>query len=351
MTPHQAKIKGKAVGSLLIEWERRGIGRIHRATGLPPTVAGKAQLVRLHAMLTNLYAEHRDDILAGIRDGRLAVRDVYAAWKSGGLDRLPTAEQLIRVADRLPQWLAETPNAHTAGSRAATMEALVAGDAGAQLADLPELLHRLRARTADRPSWFNHARTNLLAFLRDVVGPDHALPKAVRAIAERNEPPRKQTEPLSPEDMRAVVAQLSHVGPMYWSMCLTGMGPGEYWGRWEVLADRIAVHGTKTAGRDRIIPLVAPLTPAGGTVALLRYYLNKATPRLTPYDARRFFARAMEEAGIPRTRRKLYLGHAAQDITDLYERYEVTRFLLEDGRAIGAYLGITPPAPTLRKTA
>ena len=38
----------------------------------------------------------------------------------------------------------------------------------------------------------------------------------------------------------------------------------------------------------------------------------------------------MEDVEIPPTRRRLYLGHAAQDVTDRYERREVTAFLAED---------------------
>ena len=47
----------------------------------------------------------------------------------------------------------------------------------------------------------------------------------------------------------------------------------------------------------------------------------------------------MEEAGIPRARRRLYMGHGARDVTDLYEVHRVTSFLREDTARLADCLG------------
>jgi hypothetical protein len=47
----------------------------------------------------------------------------------------------------------------------------------------------------------------------------------------------------------------------------------------------------------------------------------------------------MEDAEIPRTRRRLYLGHSAQDVTDRYEKREITAFLAEDRDRLLKVLG------------
>jgi hypothetical protein len=60
--------------------------------------------------------------------------------------------------------------------------------------------------------------------------------------------------------------------------------------------------------------------------------------QLESYDARRAYAHWLEEAGIPRARRKLYLGHGRRDVTDDYEMGELGRYLQEDGRALRAYV-------------
>ncbi len=56
----------------------------------------------------------------------------------------------------------------------------------------------------------------------------------------------------------------------------------------------------------------------------------------------------LEGAGIPRTRRKLYMGHGKTDVTDLYERHDVERFLAEDGEKLRTYLGAGPVAAGIR---
>ncbi len=59
---------------------------------------------------------------------------------------------------------------------------------------------------------------------------------------------------------------------------------------------------------------------------------------MTPYQARKTFARWMEDARIPRARREIYRGHGNRDVGDLYERYEVTTYLREDAQAMRALL-------------
>jgi hypothetical protein len=56
----------------------------------------------------------------------------------------------------------------------------------------------------------------------------------------------------------------------------------------------------------------------------------------------------MELARIPRTRRRMYMGHGAKDVTDLYEEHEVTAFLVEDATKLREFLKLDPPKVTLR---
>jgi integrase len=113
---------------------------------------------------------------------------------------------------------------------------------------------------------------------------------------------------------------------------------GEYWGRWHLKADRVHVEGTKRAGRVCDIPLVrSPAVPRMHR----RTFEDGVRARsrdLTPYDLRRTYANWLEAAGIPRTRRRLYLGHGAGDVTDLYETHEVTAFLADDAQRLRTYV-------------
>lgn len=104
-------------------------------------------------------------------------------------------------------------------------------------------------------------------------------------------------------------------------MATTGMGWREYSGRWEREGEGLRIHGTKTGHRDRLIPLVGPITRPTTTIFASRYHLTAAG--VTPYDLRRTFAGLMVEANIPRPRRRAYMGHTADDMTALYEAQEV----------------------------
>ncbi len=59
---------------------------------------------------------------------------------------------------------------------------------------------------------------------------------------------------------------------------------------------------------------------------------------VTPYQARKTFARWMKDARIPRARREIYRGHGKRDIGDVYERYEVANYLREDAQAMRTLL-------------
>jgi hypothetical protein len=51
----------------------------------------------------------------------------------------------------------------------------------------------------------------------------------------------------------------------------------------------------------------------------------------------------MNEAGIPRTRRRAYLGHAArEDVTDRYEGYSPDYYMEEDRGRLRGFIGALP---------
>ena len=58
----------------------------------------------------------------------------------------------------------------------------------------------------------------------------------------------------------------------------------------------------------------------------------------------------MNEAGIPRTRRRAYLGHAArEDVTARYEGYAPEQYFEDDRHRLRAFMGV-PPSLALAKT-
>src|SRR5207249_9750613 len=87
--------------------------------------------------------------------------------------------------------------------------------------------------------------------------------------------------------------------------------------------ERIHVAGTKREGRVRDVLLVDLPTRPELARAGFRSALQRLDSTVTPKLARKTFDRWMQDAGIPRVRRKRYLGHGKRDVTDGYEWYEV----------------------------
>lgn len=213
----------------------------------------------------------------------------------------------------------------------------------ATVGDLPDVLlkYRLSAYAAGQMSGYNHNRGAVLRFLGATLGTDHPLTVQCARVERLKEQPKRKRG-LTLDELAAVLAYLPekqrHV---FRELSLTGMRPDEYYsGHFRVLSDRIEVLGTKTKAAVRVIPLVEPITGTTLKRTGMRHYLDKYPgPSLEPYTARRTFANLMELAGIPRTRRRMYLGHSGKDVTDLYERAEVAAFLVEDAERLRQAVG------------
>jgi len=105
----------------------------------------------------------------------------------------------------------------------------------------------------------------------------------------------------------------------------------------QVLGDGImALFGVPIAHEDHAL---RACYAALAMQAALRRYAEKAGVKLNPYQARKSFARWMEDAHIPRARRVAYLGHSTADVQDRYERYEIDAYLREDAERMRALIG------------
>ncbi len=364
--------------SMPIDIRIPGVGRVKKRSG----VHTRAERDDLVAMLRLLPKLGRLELVRDVQAGRRELLAVFAHFTAGTLSQLdgPRADQPLDAL--LDDWLDHASCADgTRQNRRDAFRALQTdGRRTYLLGDLPALLkaHRERCEAAGYPRAFNIARTCVQAFLRDKLGKRKPLTLEVADVAMLRE--RKQGRAgLTVAEAIAVRDGLgSHAGRAWWSMCITGMGPKEYWvDGWRVEADRVHIDGAKVVrhgldgafGRVRDVPLVdnpvrPEITHAGFATALLRLSHKRLTDelraeldreptaqelaaalqgsagswRVSPYQARKTFARWMEDAGIPRVRREVYRGHGKRDIGDVYERYEVTAFLREDAQKLRALL-------------
>lgn len=321
----------------------RGVGRIKRAAGTDH----KPTIRRLNEMLTGLFDRGRLDVLRSIQKGEYTPLQVWAFYSLGELHKLPTAATMGELEASMKAWIndRECSEAHRRSLYQSLRHLIGAGSKNATIADLPELLKLLRPKmkAAKHPRSFNLAKAAAQAFVKSKLTKANPLYFEVMAVESLRVTPQRAKHPLTiPELIDLTEKMPQPLGGMAWTMAVTGMGPNEFWGSWDADYKRVVIHGTKRKGRERIVPSTTPLWGCLGSYKAFRLALHDASDgQVRPYDLRRTYANLLEAAGIPRTRRKLYMGHGASDVTDLYERHEVARFLEEDGERLRRLIGAT----------
>lgn len=327
--------------TLLIDRTFRGVGRICLASGTTnPAVRRKYE-----RMLLALHDDGRVDILRAVRDRLLTFAEAYDSYRRDALGELATGDTAKPLRSAWEAWVksCDASDKHR-GSLVVSGRYLHRADGKARVADLPRLLRKLRETLGVKhPRSFNLVRSAASAFIRDTLTRAHPIYAHITAVQVRTVKAKRKGRPLSPDQMRGWFPspESDPVDAIAWGMATTGMGQSEYWGRWSVKADRIHIEGTKREGRVRDVPLVMlPAVPAMHHRTFENKVRERTARAIQPYDLRRTYAHWMEEVGISRSRRRLYMGHGEQSVTDLYEHHEVRRFLPEDAKKMREYLGL-----------
>lgn len=334
MTPHRDRGKG----TFRLDRRLRGVGRICIASGTTHAPTFR----RLNEMLGGLQERGRLDLLRAIRDGQLAPLQVYEAYRVGELDRLPTAETMGALSPALTAFVegyTGSPS-HKANMKSAVKHITRAASSTTTLAELPAIVRALRATMKDTPRMYNVVKATAQAFVRERYGKASKLWFELAGIQPLKVRQRVVKHPATPEELNAITQRMENAhAAMAWSLAETGMRPKEYWGEWKDGKTYVTIHGTKTKGAERKVPRPGVLVVPQCWYGAFRKALAFASDgQMTPYDLRRTYANWLEDAGIPRTRRRLYLGHSAKDTTDLYEWRELEAHLEADGRTLSAWL-------------
>lgn len=337
--------------TLRIDRTFRGVGRIKRQTG----TTNPAVRAKISRMLTALHEDGRLDILRAIRDG-LPMLTVYDAYQRKTLEALPvgtTAQDLDTAFGAWMDGATDYSDDHLR-SLGASRKVLAGAIKDARVADLPRVLEKLRGTVgAKYARTFNLARAAALAFIRSTLKRNHPLWLAVAAVEVRKVKATKKKTPLTVIQLRNYFPhpESDELDAIAWTMATSGMHQKELWGQWENHASHIRILGTKREGRVRDVPLIfAPTVPRMHRRTFEDKLRERTGRAIVPYDLRRTYSNWMESAGIPRTRRRLYMGHGEKDVTDLYEQHEVAEYLAEDAEKLRRHLGITveSAAPQLR---
>lgn len=317
--------------------------RIKRTTGS----TDRRRRTDMKAMLRWLWRQPEYRHLVGeVGEGARDLQDLYGAYLRGALTELAPLIDDKPLYDAREAWLTSFDCSPSHRQRLKQTFRHLEGlrRRPARITEIPVLLleYRQSCVTGNSPRAFNYARAGAQAMLRDLVGRRHPLYQRVADLRPMREAKQGRKGLTVPEALAVRQALPPTAARIWWSMCWTGMGPTEFWAEWSVLADRVRIRGTKRPGRrwgteGRDVPLV--VTPLRAEVTLGRFTKVLRAAGAAPRQARNTFGRALEDAGIPRTRRKLYLGHSAGDVTDLYERHEITTFLADDAGRLRELLG------------
>jgi hypothetical protein len=338
-------------GSLLIERSFPApIGKLRMASG----AYDQKGLKDINDMLT-AFARNvppRWDILQAIKAKRVTLMHALSLWRTNKLQEVPLADVLPRLKGEHERWSRglEVSEAYK-NQIASTFRQLSRLGPEATVGDLPALLQARREECQENDSRvaFNRGKAHVQAFVRDTLGDDHALYRAVTkvpALRVDSEPSRRAQQPAA---LAELLQRLPDVHRrIAWSLAVSGMRPKEYFPKpphgqvWKVLADRVQVGRSKTDAGRRDIPLWVPelpMVPERSRDAFEGMWSRRIGDALDIYDLRRSFLVWMEDAGISRSRRKLYAGHSAGDVTDLYERRELDAWLADDAARLKAHVG------------
>src|SRR6185437_7654606 len=231
--------------TLIIDRTFKGVGRIKIRTGTRlPAVRRK-----FSRMLTALADEGRVDMLRALRDGRIHIMQLHDAYQRKALDQLPSAETSRPLAPAMRDWIALFGETKHAASLETSLGYLESARPNALISDLPHLLLTLRVTLGQsHPRSFNMLRSAASGFIRQTLTRSHSLYPQVLAVERVPVKKTRRHRPLTVAEMRAWFPnpQIDDLDAIAWGMATTGMGCGEYWGRWSVMLDRVHIEGTKS---------------------------------------------------------------------------------------------------------
>lgn len=377
MTPHRNKARVKradgtvdvvAVGTFVVDRRLKHIGRVHKATGITNAATFKAFNNALPVMASEPAG--REWIRLFARDAIDGVA-LWGVYSDGRWRKAPEPMLEQELVKAVTAWREDTKDevaeATYIGRKHLIAQLTAAAPSGATLADLPNVFRDVKRRMKKAPVAFNTIRNYLRAFLRDTMGTRHELylvlkhdilPIEIPGHAKKKE---KKRHPLSPAEVQLLASKFAnrrpnaHPGGHGYNviqMALLGTNPKEYFvDGWTVGPTFVKIEGEKRSGRTRMVPKLFPCTlwphatlrqPTVNEKSFDRAFreARKAANLVcTPMDLRRSFSNWMEESGIDRTRRRMYMGHVPRDVTDLYEtKKELLRYLPGDGEKLRAWI-------------
>lgn len=321
--------------TLEIDLRFRTAGRIKKRSGTSDPKTRDAII----GMLRTLDERGRGDLLVAVKRGELEMLDLLETYRMRGLAGLPTADHCKPLASAVTAWLksAELAQRTRRDYRFGLDVLLRLAGEGATISSLPGTLEKYRDRAKGKVT-FNRVRAAARSFAGKHTDIWAALSK-IKPYRER----RADGTVLTPEQARDVATYLGHPhGRMFWTLCCTGMsgGPeGPYFlDAFDIFADKVKIHGTKTEGRERTIPRLT--TPMRKLTEYAAFRRAMQALGLRPNDGRHTFKHWVEMCIPEPVRRARYMGHGPKDTDQKYGfQFPIGQYLKEDTERLRAFIG------------
>lgn len=329
---------------LTIDIQIKGIGRIKKSAGTDDTKTRDA----IKTMLLGFKTNGRWNLLQQVKDGIVSPMQLYSMHTTGQLQKNVSASTLLPFPATAVKWIAgytdvkpRTQNEY----RLMYLTLAKYGTAKATVADVPVMLNTMRKAYAkkDAARYFNMTRNAVRSYLGNTQGrftDTYIQVTEVKPLREVNAPKGRARRIHEVYALKAVLKPEAF--NTIWTMAVTGAGLAEFRNGLSIQGAGVQIMGTKMDHKDGRRRRVVPHT--NEAILLLPHLQVKALRmQLKPhdmqvYDMRRTFALMCQEAGIPRHRIEMYMGHVPKSVTDGYLEAEMHAFLVEDGKRLTTYI-------------
>lgn len=329
--------------------------RISRTSGVFPGQRNAESIVReMKLMIKELIRKRDAPTLRKIQAGTLTLPSAYERWREGRLD-LAVEYVDRRVVKEWLKYLKDAPLADkTKENRQAVVAALQAkGFLTEQtlVNDLPAVVKKIHKHYAatKQADAFNTIMIELGAFLTKGLG----MERNSQFVADIKRVPRLKKETkrdphpfYTPRECAEFCARLlkrptpnaRHYVEAVLFLCKHGLRPEEFEGKRFLIdpeTEHLRVRGTKNPNARRLVPLTqaVPRFEPFRVDTLNRTFERMKSP-VRCRDFRRTFAIWCLEAGIPENRYRAYMGHAAGNVTQGYQRTIPRQAMLDGDRDI-----------------
>ena len=328
--------------------------RLFKTTGVFPGVRNADTIVReMKLMIKELILNRDASTLKRIQDNKLSIASAYGKWKIGQIHLAQGYEDQPVVKLWRGYYKTAPLKDATKANRLAIVSSLLAkGYLTEQhvINNLPEILPRIHRhyKSTKQAVAFNSIRSELKSFLLSGLGMDAESPfmravlrTPVMPVVERRAhnpfyTPYECVQFCNEVRKRRTLEKRELFAASVLFMCMHGLRPDEFEGRRFVVdteTEHLRILGTKNTNAKRVVPYFWEFgSDAPPKVDTMNRAFKRMKSKTRCRDFRRTFAIWCEAAGIPSSRIRAYMGHAAQSVTQTYQQTRPRQAMLDEDR-------------------